>query len=222
MNDKVIVGITAFNHDSSATLIKNGKVVAFSEEERFNHVKHTGAFPSRAIEYCLKEAKITSSDITDIAFYFHPRYIFGSYLRNNNPVAYIKDFSLFTRKRYYFEFISFLDFVNKINTIKKQAGNTKAKLHFVRHHLAHVWSGYYASGFEDCLVLSNDSQGEGISSLAMEFKKPKEGIITKEVFKQDDPHSLGYLYGAVTEFLGFERDEGEGRVMALASFGTGK
>lgn len=216
---KTILGITAFNHDSSACIIHNGKLIAFAEEERFNGVKHTGDFPSGAVKYCLSEANIKESDITDIAFYFNLRDCWRAYFKHNNPLYAFVDSSVFKRKRFFYEFVWLLNFHNKVRSIKKFVGNESAKIHYINHHDAHSWYGYYASGFKECLVLSNDSVGESASTLAVHFKRLQNRITTEVVIKQHDPHSLGYMYGAVTDYLGFRRGEGEGRVMALASFG---
>ncbi len=220
MERKVILGITAFNHDASASLICNGEVVAFCEEERFNHVKHTGDFPSNAISFCLKQAKLKIDDVTDVAFYFNPRKCIRSYLQNNNPIRYLLKPSFIKRKRFYYEAVWLLGFINKINSIKRLIKNTRVKINYVDHHQAHVWYGYYSSHFTDCAVLSNDSNGEGISGMATEIKSKKGKIIFKKIFVQHDPHSIGYLYGAITEFLGFKRGNDEGKVMALSALGT--
>jgi carbamoyltransferase len=219
MKDRVILGITAFNHDSSACIICNGKVVAFCEEERFNGVKHTNAFPTKSIDYCLASAKLKMEDITDVAYYFNPVKCVISYLKHNNPLFFFSDATVFFRKRFYFELVWLADFINKIVTIRRHVNRT-AKIHYIDHHVAHTWYGYYSSGFKDCVVLSNDSVGEDISTLAVKFSKTEKSIETSTLIKQYDPQSLGYLYGAVTEYLGFKRGEGEGRVMALASFGN--
>lgn len=215
----VILGITAFNHDASACLIHRGKLVAFSEEERFNGVKHTGDFPINSVIFCLEKANLSADDITDMAFYFNPKKSFLSYFKNNNPFSYILYPSLIFRKRFYYELVWLLNFVNKINSIKRILKNDKIKVFCQEHHLAHVWYGYFASGFDNCTVISNDSIGESISSLAIKIKKDGERISFKKIFSQNDPHSLGYLYGAVTEFLGFKRGSDEGKVMALAAYG---
>ncbi len=218
--EKVILGITAFNHDSSACLIYRGKLVAFCEEERFNKMKHTGEFPVKSIDFCIKKAGLLIDDITDIAFYFYPAKCIVSYLRNNNPILYILNPSLLKRKRFYYEMIWLLNFVNKIQSIKRLVRNDRIKITYVDHHISHVWYGYFASNFENCTVISNDSVGETISSLAVRFSRKNNKILAENVFSQNDPHSLGYLYGAITEFLGFKRGSEEGKVMALAALGT--
>lgn len=218
----VILGITAFNHDSSAALIVGDQLIAFAEEERFNKVKHTASFPSGAIKFCLEEAGLTRNDITDVAFYFNLADCWKSYLVHNNPLYALKDFSVFRRKRFIFEFIWLINFHNQVQSMKRVLGNPTINVHLVKHHVAHTWYGYYAASMEGCVVLSNDSVGESTSTLATLFESTNDLPRTTDLIKQKDPHSLGYLYGAVTDYLGFKRGEGEGRVMALASFGTSK
>ncbi|MBN1263011.1 MAG: hypothetical protein JW991_01515 [Candidatus Pacebacteria bacterium] len=219
MSKKVILGITAFNHDASACLILNDKIVAFSEEERFNHVKHTGNFPTGAINYCLQKGKISSQDITDVTFYFNPLRCFKSYLKHSNPLFWLKDPSVFKRKRFYYELVWLLSFTNKIRSIKRILKKDHLKIHPVDHHLAHAWYGYYASNFNNCVVISNDSVGEDICSLALRFSRSKKRLLVEKVFEQKDPHSIGYLYGAITELLGYKRGSDDGKIMALAGFG---
>ena len=214
-----ILGITAFNHDSSTSIIRNGKLIAFAEEERFNGVKHTSDFPSGAVKYCLSEARAKATEITDIAFYFNLKECWAAYIKHNNPLYIFADPSVFRRKRFYYEFVWLLNFHNKVRSLKKLVGNENVKVHYVNHHDAHTWYGYYASGYKECIVLSNDSVGESASTLAVHFKRKDDTITTETIIEQQDPHSLGYMYGAVTDYLGFKRGEGEGRVMALASFG---
>jgi len=219
---KVILGITAFNHDSSACLIYQDKIIAFCEEERFNGAKHTGDFPIKSILFCLNKAKLSLKDITDVAFYFNTKKCALSYIKNNNPFYYIIHPYLFKRKRFYYEIIWLLNFINKINTIKKLLNNHKLRITRVDHHIAHAWYGYFSSNFKDCTVISNDSVGESISSLALKVNRQGKKIIFDKIFNQKDPHSVGYLYGAVTEFLGFKRGLDEGKVMAMAALGTDK
>ena len=218
-NKKIILGITAFNHDASACIIKDDNLLAFCEEERFNRNKHTGDFPINAINFCLEKANISMDDITDIAFYFNPIKCLKNYFKINNPVYNPRLF--FINKRFYYEAVWLLKFINKIGSIKRILNNKKIKFNFISHHLAHVWYGYFASDFKNCTVISNDSIGEDISSLAVKFVFDGK-IKTFTTFKQYDPHSLGYLYGAITEYLGYKRGDGEGRVMAMASYGSDK
>lgn len=221
-NQRIILGITAFIHNSSACIIKNDKIVAYCEEERFNLVKNSGDFPINSINHCLQKSKLTTNDITDVAFYFNPVKCITNYLIHNNPIYYAIDLTALKQKRFYHEFVWLLNFINRINAIKKILDNKSINIYFVNHHLAHAWYGYYASNFQDCVVISNDSKGEDISSLAIQFFRKYGNINTRKLFTQNEYHSIGYLYGAITEHLGYKRGEGEGKVMALAALGTKK
>ena len=209
--EKIILGITAFNHDSSACLIYKDKIIAFCEEERFNKIKHSGEFPLKSISFCLRRGGLSTNDITDVVFYFNFRKCLLSYLRNNNPISYIFKPSLLKRKRFYYELVWLLNFVNKNHSIKKLLRNEKVNITYADHHISHLWYGYFASGFENCVVISNDSIGEAVSSLSVRFFKKRGKILIENIFSQNDPHSLGYFYGAITEFLGFKRGSEEGR-----------
>ena len=221
--EKIILGLTCFMHDASACIIKDNKLIAFAEEERFNYEKHSGQFPKNAIQYCLDVANIRKNELTDIAFYFNLKKCLVSYLIKNNPLALLYNFDIFKRKRFFYEALWLTKLYINIALVKKFLGNENIKFHFVDHHKCHAWYGIYSSHLESGIVLSNDSMGEDISTLGLSFdlSYPNKKNF-KVLLKQDDPNSLGYLYGAVTEFLGYKRGDGEGKVMALASFGTNK
>lgn len=222
-NNKVILGICCFNHDASAALIKNNELVAFAEEERFNNQKHSPAFPKNSIRFCLDKAGCNQMEITDVSFYFNPKKCFLNYLIKNQPLALIYNPSIFHRKRFFYEWAWLLNFYSQINTIKIHLNNPQINLHFVDHHDSHIFYAAYAAPFTEGVVLSNDSVGEGIASLAVKVSRSKNSDFHyKTLLQQKDPHSIGYLYGAVTEYLGYKRGDGEGKVMALASFGTSK
>lgn len=223
-SQKAILGIVCFNHDASACIINNNKLIAFAEEERFNYEKHTSKFPLKAIKYCLEAANLEKDDIADIAFYFDMRQCLMQYLLTNNPLALLYNFSIFRRKRFFYEALWLTNFyINVTTSIKKLMNNRRVKVHFLDHHNCHAWYGIYSSRLSQGVVLSNDSMGEDISTLGMSFDlTDSSNKNMKTLLTQKDPHSIGYLYGAVTEFLGYKRGDGEGKVMALASFGTDK
>lgn len=222
MKNRIIVGITAFKHDSSAAIIKNGELIAFSEEERFNRQKNTSELPKYAVRYCLNEANIASSDVTDIAFYFSKKLSLISYITNNNPISWLLNIKKLTNRRFFYELFWVINFYIKANALKFTLGMKNAKIHYIPHHEAHVWYGIYASKQRNGIVISNDSIGESVSTLCSEWKIVNDKVTTKRLLIQKDPHSIGYLYGAITEYLGFNRKNGSGKVMALASFGTNR
>lgn len=207
---KIILGINANHADSSACIIKSNKLIAAVEEERINRIKHFSGYPIKSIEECLKIANINSTEITDIAFNTKP-------LSNLIPkgVFFLKNFSPKknqTTKR----------FINKINIKKKILENfklnKKVKFHFIEHHLAHIASAFYPSGFEKSNGLSIDGSGDFVTCAIARCEKNKIKIIKKNFF----PHSLGIFYHAMTQFLGYLNYGDEYKMMGLAAYGTPK
>lgn len=215
---RVILGINSFNHDSSVCLL-TGSDICFAEEERFVREKHTGKFPAQALKYCLKEMQLTRKDVTDVVFYFDIGECWKNYFSNILTAAF-RNPKMIRDKRFYYELVWLLGFRNNVMSIKRHLNKENLKLRMIPHHVCHAWYAYYASQFADCVVLSNDSIGERTSVNAFLFNKKGNRISVNNIIEQHDPHSVGYLYGAVTEFLGFHRGSDEGKVMALASFGT--
>lgn len=220
---KIILGISAFNHDASACIISNDKLVTFSEEERYNGQKNTGSVPYGAIKYCLKKANIKITEIDNIAFYFNLNKCYLAYIRNNNPFAWIVNPKKLTSGRFFYEFLWLIGFHVKIRKLAKSIGAVNAKVHLIPHHKSHSWYALFSSQKREGVVLSNDSVGELVSSYAIKWELENDNSIKSQtLLSQNDPHSIGYLYGAITEFLGFNRKNGAGKIMALASFGTDK
>lgn len=216
---RVIVGVSAFNHDAAAALIIDGVLCGFLEEERMNEQKSTGAFPLRSINELLNDHNLSVDDITDIAFYFSPKLLFKSYLKRNNPIALALAPAKLASGRPIYEFAWLMDFIIKARRIPAILGAKRARICFYPHHDCHIWYGIFAANRRHGVVLSNDSIGEATSSIAAVWAVSRSGeVSTRRLFSQASPHSIGYLYGAVTERLGFNRQNGAGKVMALASF----
>lgn len=215
---RVILGINSFNHDSSVCLLTENDI-CFAEEERFVRAKHTGKFPTQALKYCLNQMHLSTKDITDVVFYFDIGECWKNYF-SNNLLAIFRSPKMISDKRFYYELVWLLGFRNNVKSIKKYLDNENIKIQMVPHHISHAWYAYYASQFMDCVVLSNDSMGERTSVNAFSFNKKGNKVSVDNLIEQHDPHSVGYLYGAVTEFLGFHRGSDEGKIMALASYGT--
>ncbi len=206
-----ILGINCFLKDSSACLIKDGNIIASAEEERFVREKHTGIFPKNAISYCLKEAGIKISDISHIGFCMKPWKGFHKRLfviARNLPDS-LSFYHSHSRK--WFCMLRLRTIINEMFKVEKE----KYKLHFIEHHLSHAGSSFFLSGYEKSAILTVDGSGEIASCVS--FKG--EGNDIKKISEIYFPHSLGYLYGAVTQYLGFKQDSDEGKVMALASYG---
>lgn len=214
-----VLGFNAFLHDSGACIVKDGEVLAFAEEERFNRKKHTCQFPENAIRFCLDFAGIRFSDLDHVGFFWNPyKEILYKWLPFVRFLPF--SFSLFRKDA------AINPFVRRITSMVRaqgylfrrfggSSGDARPKFHFVDHHIAHAASCYLVSPFEEAAIFVADGYAERDSTL---MAHGKGGTIEKlETVKF--PVSLGQLYGAVTEYLGFRICNGEGKVMALASFG---
>ena len=214
-----ILGISAFYHDSAAALIENGKIVAAAQEERFSRKKQDSGFPALAMEYCLKEAETTLSDVDYIAFYDKPFLKFERLLETY--VAYApKGFRSFRMamplwlKEKLFQ-KSLLK--NKLKSLAPNY-NWDNKLLFAEHHQSHAASAFYPSPFESAAILTMDGVGEwATTSLGLGAGNSIEMI--REIHF---PHSIGLLYSAFTYYTGFRVNSGEYKVMGLAPYGEPK
>lgn len=209
-----ILGIGPEVWVSSATLLKNGKVVAGAAEERFNRQKMSRKFPYGAIHHVLKEDKSSIEDVDYIAVGWNP----GIHLR-----AYNYRFSDAARWRseYLYQVpnnVVRLLKEKKIDHVEQilQQGKEQRRILYVTHHLAHAANAYYPSPFKEAAILSVDGRGEDESVLFAVGKNNK----IHELGTLALPHSLGLVYSAITEFLGFQAHVDEWKVMALASYGA--
>ena len=213
----IIIGISAFYHDSAAAIIKDGEIIAATQEERFTRIKHDSSFPSNSIKYCLKECNITISDVDFIAFYEKPflkferlleTYLafapkgFNSFLRSM-PI-WIKD-KLFQKKI----------IIDELKALFDIDIEWSSKLVFSEHHLSHASSAFFPSPFEKSAILTMDGVGEWATTSVAIGDGNKIEIIKEINF----PHSLGLLYSAFTYYLGFKVNSGEYKVMGLAPYG---
>ncbi len=208
----IILGTLTYSHDTSAAIIKDGRLLYAAEEERFNRKKHTTDFPHNAIRACLDFAKIKMKDIDVICVptdpVSHIRLRFIRHWFNYYP-------QVAPRMLEEFKWISRIIDIEK--DIRENLDFTE-KIFFCRHHVAHMASAYYLSGFSHSALLSIDGVGE-IESLMT--GQAKDNLIrTFERNNVDWPNSLGVLYTCITEWLGFKRHCDEGKVMGLAPYGN--
>lgn len=216
----IILGISAFYHDSAAALIDGEKILAAAQEERFTRIKHDQAFPVNAVKYCLDEAGLSLSDVDNVVFFEKPFIKFERLLETYVSFAprgfvsfksalplWIKE-KLFQKKIIREAMAAFSD----------EEYDWAGKLKFSEHHLSHAASAFYPSPFEEALVLTLDGVGEWVTtSLAIGRGNSLE--IVKEIHF---PHSLGLLYSAFTFYTGFRVNSGEYKVMGLAPYGEPK
>ena len=213
----IVVGISAYYHDSAAALIRDGVIVAAAQEERFTRKKHDPAFPKQALEYCLSAAGISIDQVDHVAFYDKPFLKFERLLETYLSFA-PKGFSSFRlalpvwlREKLFLKNLL-------AKELKAFSANVdwESRLLFGEHHQSHAASAFYPSPFDEAAVLTLDGVGEwATSSLAIGRNKKLEVI--KEIHF---PHSLGLLYSAFTYHLGFKVNSGEYKVMGLAPYGT--
>lgn len=206
-----ILGVNAFHADSSAAIICNGKLVAAAEEERFRRIKHWAGFPSQAIAYCLQEAKLSLGDIDAIAINQDSRANFGAklgYMMTSLPRPQLIIDRLFTRGRK-----QNIEELFEANFPKQKFSG---KIVNVEHHLAHLFSAYYVSPFQDAAVVSVDGFGDFASTVWGEGHNGDVNLTDRILF----PHSLGQFYQALTQYLGFPHYGDEYKVMGLAPYGA--
>src|SRR5438552_3807198 len=204
-----ILGLNAYHSDSGACLMVDGKIVAAAEEERFRRIKHWSGLPTKAIDYCLQEAKLRLEDVDHIAInrkpgannlrrlgfvlthWPHPK-LMAQKIKNIRSVASVQE------------------------TLQQNYGiDIKAQMHHVEHHLAHLASAYLVSGFNEAACISIDGFGD-FASTAFGFGQGGDVKIDNRVYF---PHSLGIFYSALTQFLGFSHYGDAHKVMALEPYG---
>ena len=213
---KTILGISAFYHDSAATILVNGKIVAAAQEERFTRKKHDSSYPFHAIEFVLDYANIKLSNVDQVIFFEKPFLKFERLLETYVAFApkgfksfcmampiWLKD-KLFQKKILF-------------NELKRHDKNFKddKKIFFSDHHLSHAASAFFPSPFEDAIVLTADGVGEWATT-TVAIGRSNNLEIKKEIHF---PHSLGLLYSAFTYYTGFKVNSGEYKLMGLAPYG---
>ena len=214
-----ILGISAFYHDSAATLIHNGKIIAAAQEERFSRKKHDARYPFNAVKYVLSEENLELSQIDYIVFFEKPFLKFERLLETYLAFAPsgFKSFSLsmpiwlrekLFQKKFLFEKLQQHD--EKFKDINK--------IKFSEHHFSHAASAFYPSPFEEAIVLTLDGVGEWATT-TVSIGKKNELKIHKEIHF---PHSLGLFYSAFTYYAGFKVNSGEYKLMGLAPYGKPK
>ena len=205
-----ILGISAYYHDSAACLVVDGRIVAAAQEERFTRKKHDASFPSRAVDYCLREAGITTSQLDLVGFYEKPLVKFERLLETyvagapGGYKSYLMAMPLWLSEKLWLG-----------DDIADHLDGYQGEVLFGEHHESHAASAFYPSPFENAAVVTMDGVGEWATSSIGVGKGNDLQIIHELRF----PHSLGLLYSAFTYFAGFKVNSGEYKVMGLAPYG---
>lgn len=208
-----ILGISAYYHDSAATLLHNGEIIAAAQEERFSRKKFDSSFPGKAINYVLEEAGILIEDVDIVAFYDKPFLKFERLLETYHAFAprglrsFLEAIPIWVKEKMFMKkFIK-----QELNNL----GNWQGNLLFPEHHLSHASSAFYPSPFKEAAILTIDGVGEWATA---SIGKGNDNEI--EVFKElHFPHSVGLLYSAFTYYCGFRVNNGEYKLMGLAPYG---
>ena len=214
-----ILGISAFYHDSAATILIDGKIIAAAQEERFTRKKHDSSYPYNAVEFVLKFANLKLSEIDHIVFYEKPFLKFERLLETYVAFApkgflqFSKAMPTWLREKLFQKKMLF-------NSLKDHDSNFKdeSKILFSEHHLSHATSAFFPSPFEEAVVLTADGVGEWATTTVAIGKKNNLEI-KKEIHF---PHSLGLLYSAFTFYTGIKVNSGEYKLMGLAPYGEPK
>ena len=203
-----VIGISAYYHDSSVCLFRDGKLLFACEEEKFTGIKHDSSFPFKTIEYIFKTYKIKNEEIECVCYYENPE------LKLKRVVNNIKT-QLFKNPIY--SISSYFKIKKNITELKKNLSNISSNIFYSNHHESHLYYSFYSSDFkENAIAISIDGVGE-IDTIAIGIPNINNGLhyITLSTY----PHSIGLFYSAMTSFLGFKPNEGEYKVMGLASYG---
>lgn len=208
----VLLGLNYYFHDSSACIVIDGKLITAIEEERLNREKHTRAFPSKAVERCLKIASLRYQDIDHIAISIKPSHNLGRKIRYS--LAHLNIFKTFINH----------EFVHAYNKQKLFRGwfkrhwsgeSKKPKVHFIPHHFCHAPGSFFVSPYPEAALLSIDGSGEWATTWLGHGKDNTVSCLGESFF----PHSLGSYYESVTQFCGFKTMYDEGKTMGLAPMG---
>jgi carbamoyltransferase len=206
----IILGLNAFHGDSAAALVRDGKLIAAAEEERFRRVKHWAGFPSKAIAYCLAEAGLALSDVEHVAVNQDGRANFLrklAYLVTQRPNLGLMLNRLKNRRA--------RGNISELMAANFSGERFRGQVHQIEHHLAHLSSAFHVSPFEKAVIISVDGFGD-FSSAAWGVGNGKDVSIDGRVYF---PHSLGIFYQALTQYLGFPYYGDEYKVMGLAPYG---
>jgi len=203
-------------HDAGACLIKDGKILAATDEERFTRKKHWGGdYPKNSVKWILDSTKTKIGDIDVIAI---PAKEFSNFEKSKMALRYLKYPSeiikrLKKSKKGMLGYSYFYSIIKK--GVEEQFGQISIPIKGVDHHLAHAAAAYYMSGFREPVIITCDGVGGGVSATVNVVENGK----IKRIASTLEPGSLGHFYEALTEALGFLINNGEYKVMGLAAYG---
>ena len=204
-----ILGISAFYHDSAASLIKDGEIVAAVQEERFSRIKNDRRFPISSINYCLEKANIQQNDLSAIVYYDNAYLTFERMLWSfaktapNSEEAWARSLP------------SWIQYKLSLPQLIRKELKYKGKIFHNLHHRSHFASAFFPSPFEKAAILTVDGVGEWTTA-SIGIGEGNKLRMIKEI---NFPNSLGLFYSAFTQFIGFKVNSGEYKMMGLAPYG---
>lgn len=213
----LILGISAFYHDSAAVLIENGTILAAIHEERLSRIKHDKSFPVKAIEFCLESNGYTLENVSAVIFYEKPLLKFERLLETYYVFAprglksFLSAVPVWIKEKLFLK-----SFIKKELARLYSLKPENINLLFSEHHLSHAASAFYPSPFDEAAILTIDGVGEWATGTIC-HGKGKDISLLKELHF---PHSVGLLYSAVTYYLGFKVNSGEYKLMGLSPYGN--
>ncbi len=216
---KSVLGISAFYHDSAATILIDGKIIAAAQEERFTRIKHDSSYPHNAINFVLSYSKLKLNEVDKIIFFEKPFLKFERLLETYVAFApkgfksFCKAMPIWLKEKLFQKKLLY----NKLQAHDENFKDQE-KIFFSDHHLSHAASAFFPSPFEEAIVLTADGVGEWATT-TVAIGKSKDLDIKKEIHF---PHSLGLLYSAFTYYTGFKVNSGEYKLMGLAPYGVPK
>lgn len=212
-----ILGVSCFYHDAAAALLHDGMLVAAAEEERFSRKKHDSGFPRLAIDFCLRQAGITAADLDYVVFYEKPLVKFERILKTvlgtvpRSTRLFRESMATWLGEKLWLK-----------SLLLEHLGIPEDKLLFAEHHLSHAASALFCSPFSEAAILTVDGVGEWTTTTLGSGRANWDGAGENRIDLFAElrfPQSLGLLYSAFTEYLGFEVNEGEYKVMGMAPYG---
>ena len=216
----MVLGISAYYHDSAACLVVDGQIVAAAQEEWFTRIKHDSRFPIHAVQYCLDYGEVALRDIDSIVFYEKPflkfERLFETYLAfaPRGFKSFAESLPVWLQEKLFQKSV----IANVLQQHLAKDIDWNERLAFSEHHLSHAASAFFPSPFKEAAVLTMDGVGEWTTT-SLAIGKGSELLVNKEIHF---PHSLGLLYSAFTYYTGFKVNSGEYKVMGLAPYGEPK
>ncbi len=209
-DERYVLGVSAFYHDSAAALTCGGRILAAAQEERFTREKGDAGFPHRAVEYVLGQEGLVPDDLAVVAFYDSPMLklerMLSTYLTGNASAA----------RAFVVAMKAFMPEKFPVEKAIQHALGSRVRVHLGEHHLSHAASAFYPSPFHESAILTIDGVGEW-STCSIGHGQGRDITLIEEI---EYPNSLGLLYSALTMFCGFKVNSGEYKLMGLAPYGA--